>query len=65
MAGFEANGVYVSLPDYERTGRLELFAVTGPAHPVITLMFGGPSDPRPGVSYRSIAPGRIILERPR
>jgi hypothetical protein len=65
MAGFEANGVYVSLPDYERTGRIELFAVTGPAHPAITLVFGGPSDPRPGVSYRSIAPGRIILERPR
>jgi hypothetical protein len=65
MAGFEANGVYVSLPEYERTGHFDLFAVTGPAHPTITLKFAYPSDPRPGVAYWSIAPGRIILDRPR
>jgi hypothetical protein len=65
MAGFETNGVYVSLPDYERTGHFDLFAVTGPAHPTITLMFASPSDPRPGITYWSIAPGRIILDRNR
>jgi hypothetical protein len=65
MAGFEANGVYVSLPDYERTGHDDRFAVTGPAHPTITLMFASASDPRPGVAYSSIAPGRIILDRSR
>jgi len=65
MAGFEANGVYVSLPDYERTGHYDRFAVTGPAHPAITLMFAPASDPRPGVAYWSIAPGRIILDRSR
>lgn len=63
MAGFEANGVFVSVPDYDRTGHFDLFAVTGPAHPTITLMFAGPSDPRPGVSYFSLAPGKIVLAR--
>ena len=64
QAGFEANGVYVELPSYERTGRADLFAIVGPAHPQITLLFASASDPRPGVSYSSLAPGRIVLAHP-
>jgi hypothetical protein len=64
QAGFEANGVYVELPSYERTGHADLYAILGPAHPRITLLFASASDPRPGVSYSSLAPGRIVLAYP-
>jgi len=64
QAGFEANAVYVELPSYERTGRADFFAILGPAHPQITLLFAGAGDPRPGVSYSSLAPGRIVLASP-
>jgi hypothetical protein len=64
QAGFEANAVYVELPSYERSGRADLFAILGPAQPRITLLFASASDPRPGVSYSSLAPGRIVLARP-
>ena len=63
QAGFEANAVYVELPTYERTGHADLFAILGPAHPQITLLFASAVDPRPGVSYSSLAPGRIVLAR--
>jgi hypothetical protein len=63
-AGFEANAVYVELPSYERTGRADFFAILGPAHPQITLVFASARDPRPGVSYSSLAPGRIVLASP-
>jgi hypothetical protein len=62
QAGFEANAVYVELPDYERTGRADLFAITGPADPQVSLLFAPLSDRRPGVPYSSLAPGRIVLE---
>ena len=61
QAGFEANAVYVELPRYERTGHADLFAILGPTNPKITLLFASASDPRPGVSYWSLAPGRIVL----
>ncbi len=61
QAGFEANAVYVELPVYERTGHADLFAILGPVHPQITLLFASPNDPRAGVSYSSLAPGRIVL----
>jgi hypothetical protein len=70
QAGFEANAVYVELPRYERTGRADLFAILGPAHPDITLVFARAVDARsgvssrPGVSYASLAPGRIELALP-
>ena len=63
QAGFEANGVYVELPRYERTGQADLFAILGPSHPTVTLRFAGPSDPRSGVPYGSLAPGKIVLDR--
>ena len=62
QAGFEANAVYVELPNLERTGRADLFAILGPEHPQITLRFAPASDPRPGVPYDSLAPGRIVLD---
>jgi hypothetical protein len=61
QAGFEANAEYVELPTYERTGTADFFAILGPAHPEITLLFASESDSRAGVSYRSLAPGRIVL----
>ncbi len=64
QAGFEANAVYVELPRYERTGRADFFAILGPAHPQITLLFAAAADPREGVSYSSLAPGRIVLGHP-
>ena len=64
QAGFEANAVYVELPAYERTGHADLFAILGPVRPRITLLFAPPNDPRPGVSYWSLAPGRIVLAQP-
>ena len=69
QAGFEANAVYVELPRYERTGHADLFAILGPANPQITLLFAPTPDPRKGmssregVSYSSLAPGRIELAR--
>jgi hypothetical protein len=63
QAGFEANAAYVELPTYERTGHADLFAILGPVHPQITLLFASATDPRPGVSYSSLAPGRIVLAR--
>jgi 4-amino-4-deoxy-L-arabinose transferase-like glycosyltransferase len=64
QAGFEANAVYVELPAYQRSGRADLFAILGPTHPRITLLFAAASDPRPGVSYSSLASGRIVLAQP-
>ena len=63
-AGFEANATYVELPRYERTGRADFFAILGPEHPRITLRFAAAGDPRAGVSYTSLAPGRIVLDEP-
>ena len=61
QAGFEANAVYVELPNYERTGRADLFAILGPEHPRVILRFAPASDPATGVSYSSLNPGRIVL----
>jgi hypothetical protein len=64
QAGFEANAVYVELPRYERTGHADLFAILGPVDPQVTLLFAPATDQRPGVSYSSLAPGRIVLGHP-
>jgi hypothetical protein len=70
QAGFEANGVYFELPGYERYGLPDrapilnpelLPSIVGPAHPVVRLEYASPDDPRPGVSYRSIASGKIVI----
>lgn len=73
-AGYEANGTYVVIPTYGSSGvMLENLAVSdqpagfgslGPAHPRIVLRFASPGDPRPGVNYQSLNPGRIVMEVP-
>jgi hypothetical protein len=69
QAGYEANGVYVLAPEID-SGRvratspeLESRLINGSANARIALQFAGPDDPRPGVSYRSVAPARIVLTR--
>ena len=67
-AGYEANAVYAEIPTYETTrttllprpvGRdLTLF---GPVRPDLWLTFAAPDDSRPGVGYRSSAPGKIVI----
>ena len=64
QAGFEANAVYVELPRYARTGRADFFAILGPAHPQVTLDYAPAGDPRLGVPYTSLAPGKIVLASP-
>jgi hypothetical protein len=66
-AGYEANGTYLGVPSFERTGRLpegvDYFFVR-PPHPQLVLRYAAAGDPRPGVSYSSIAPGKIIAVPP-
>ncbi len=70
-AGYEANGVYVEVPEYERTGKVsgglarsahDLVLVNGPERPRLRLMYAGPGDSRPGVDYHSLRPGRIVID---
>ena len=69
-AGYEANAIYWKLPLYEQTGKpvgrqpADVYgdpALDGPPNPRFRLEFAGPGDPRPGVSYWSLAPGRIVI----
>lgn len=69
-AGYEANAVYGEVPVYDRTGRIlsDLadnyawdFSLNGPLHPKIVLATVHADHAGIGVSYRSIAPGRVIL----
>lgn len=67
-AGYEANAVYWVLPEYERRGTARSVGpgqrapeVTGPDHATIELAFADAGDPRPGISYDSLAPGKIII----
>jgi hypothetical protein len=71
QAGYESNAVYGEVPYYERTGILLSslskagpsgdFSTRGPEHPLLEVQFACSNDPRPGVSYRSVASGRLIL----
>jgi hypothetical protein len=67
-AGFEANGVYWLIPQYDRTGTLPprvlgyySAASLGPAHPDVRLTWGSDADPRPGITYASLRPGKIVI----
>jgi len=66
-AGYEPNAAYVTVPEYERLGGnvdiqgMLSFLIVGPEHPSVVLMFAKPDDPRPGVSYSSLAPGKIVI----
>jgi glycosyltransferase involved in cell wall biosynthesis len=65
-AGYETNAVNVYLPNYE-SGRDIVFEeeqrylVMGPEHPKLVLLYAPPDDPRPGLNYSSLAPGKIII----
>jgi Dolichyl-phosphate-mannose-protein mannosyltransferase len=57
-AGYEADNVYWALPQYERTGSMPSADRPGCK---LMLEFSSPSDPRPGVAYQSLAPGRVVI----
>ncbi|HLQ61386.1 MAG TPA: hypothetical protein VK131_05955 [Candidatus Acidoferrales bacterium] len=73
-AGYEAYAVYVYVPTLERTGRLpgglpasatgQVDLVRGPADPAVRLSFANADDTHPGIAYRSLAPGRVVLLKP-
>jgi hypothetical protein len=68
-AGYEANAVYVEIPTYESTGSAPPprpvgrdVTVYGPLRPDMWLEYAGPDDSRPGVTYGSAAPGKIVID---
>ena len=72
--GFEINGVYTELPGYEAGGLPnrapildagKLPSMVGPTSPRYRLMFAAANDPRDGVTYTSLAPGRIVITKVR
>ena len=64
QAGYVANAVYATLPLYQRTGRLGWLTQGGPPRPRLVLAFAPLNDPRPGVDFYSLRPGRIVVEEP-
>ena len=66
-SGYEVFGTDVTDPLYERTGAVPIhpastsFSLTGPERPLYGLFFAAPNDPRPGISYRSLAPGKVVV----
>jgi hypothetical protein len=66
-AGYEANAVYVEVPEYERTGQARRaivrrdFIISGPPNPDLWLEFAAPDDARPGVRYASLNPGKVVI----
>lgn len=70
FAGYEADAVYADVPNFDRTGRTlsneadttrRDFDTQGPEHPRLIVEVVSPSDPRPGYSYWSLAPGKLIV----
>ena len=62
QAGYPANAVYAALPYYQRTGMVDWLENGGPPNPRVTLLFAKAGDPRPGFDYRSLRPGRIVID---
>jgi hypothetical protein len=72
-AGYEPNAVYGEVANYERTGTIlsalgraygHDFSVGGPEHPILVVELVSEADPRPGVVYRSLVPGKVVITRP-
>jgi hypothetical protein len=63
-AGYEEVGVRIVLPAYEASGRIVMDPVNFvPAKPDVLLVFAPADDPRPGVRYQSLAPGKVVIVR--
>lgn len=65
--GYEPYGVLVVIPAVEAGRRLHspdaLLPLSGaPRDPDLVLVISARDDPRPGISYDSLAPGRVVLE---
>jgi hypothetical protein len=69
-AGYEANAVYWEIPLYDRTNipvgaqPSDVYgepSLIGPPNARFRLYFAGPADPRPGVDYSSVAPGKLVI----
>jgi hypothetical protein len=69
-AGYEANAVYGEVPAYDQRGVIlsglaeqgaHDFSLNGPDHPRLRLEIAPASDPRPGVTYWSLAPGKVVI----
>jgi hypothetical protein len=58
-AGYEANGVYGSLPIFDLSRQLPFY--TAPSGAKFHLEFAPADDPRPGVTYHSLGSGRIVI----
>jgi hypothetical protein len=64
-AGYEANGTYLGVPAFEATRHLPAgvdYVFVSPPHPSVSLLFAGPADPRPGVAYQSVMPGKVVIQ---
>jgi hypothetical protein len=62
-AGYEAVATYAAVPDFLHTGKVTIDPINLiPESPIARLEFAGPDDPRPGASYSSLSPGRIVIE---
>ena len=61
-AGYEATASHVAVPVLAATGRVVIDPIDLiPAHPRVRLLFAPADDRRPGVSWNSISPGRIVV----
>jgi 4-amino-4-deoxy-L-arabinose transferase-like glycosyltransferase len=58
-AGFEESALHLWIPWVDQPGQNLPTQVV--AHPRLHLEFAPPGDPRPGFSYNSLAPGRIVV----
>ncbi|MEA2645615.1 MAG: hypothetical protein QOE92_698 [Chloroflexota bacterium] len=67
--GYTANALLVEIPYFDSTGRLppdtlpdNPWALRGPLSPTTRLCFATLDDPRPGATYSSLAPGRVVVD---
>src|SRR5438445_4737970 len=62
--GYETVATNFLVPNYEATGRTGIGALSVHlAHPAAVLAFAGPRSTQQGVSYHSLASGRVVLRR--